>query len=87
MAYWQVKTRAYTEVEWGRCEVQAVLSSMFSADIYLVKGDEPELLELQQRHPTVIVDRARDGSYVDRQSGFSMRLSEQGTCLEWDREA
>ena len=83
MAYWQVKARPFTTIEWGECQVEAVLSAMFTADVYLVEADEAQLEALKQRHPDVIVDRARDSYYRDVESNSPLRISENGTVLEW----
>jgi hypothetical protein len=82
MTFWQVKTRPETPIRWGRCELQAVLSTQFSAYVYLVEADEPDAQELKQRYPEIIVERARDGTYRDQETGASFRLSADGTQCE-----
>jgi hypothetical protein len=83
MAYWQIKARPFTNIQWGECQVHAVVSAMFTADVYLVEADEAQLEALKQRHADVIVDRARDGYYRDVQSNSPFQVSENATVLEW----
>ena len=86
MAFWQVKSRPYAHIEWGSCEVHAVVNAMFSADVYLVEADEDGARELQERNKSAIVEPARDGAYRDVQNNTPIRISENGTRFEWVTE-
>jgi hypothetical protein len=83
MAFWQVKSRPYAHIEWGSCEVHAVVNAVFSADVYVVEADEDGVRELQQRNKALIVEPARDGTYRDVQDNTAIRVSDNGTRLEW----